>query len=166
MKMGVEAELYMSKEWEVEEIITFLKAEFGHVTWEATKFPEFIYVHLHDMDRRIAWFTNSDTPIGKLHCLRLSVKDYSEEQDFKKQTLRIFYAIAGKFGGFVVENDCEDRPWWVEGEFPRGDGMHYFLRQFVIRGGNYDDAEEFRKFVTHWKQGNYDWKPYKDDEDD
>jgi len=89
---------------------------------------------------------NTETPLGPCTLLSLGMND---------EAIAVMIAIAKVLGGYLEENDCDDKGEMITGDADnRSDGLTYYLKQGIIEGkvGNKDDVEALGKYVEEWNK--------------
>ena len=141
--MGVDAHAYISRNWSIRDIQTWIRENFGMET--TIKFHDFapqyyiikgsdLYFHLH---------TDLWTPFGRQMLITTSANDAQSE---------VLRQLTKHFGGLWQPKDTSNTVELFEGEYWGEDGIAFFSREFIASGGKNKDIKGFGEFVKAWKE--------------
>lgn len=134
--MTVETILYLSSEWELNDIKTVIEKHLGYdVKVESCHKTSIGFFHFflskkEKQSRMMSVFMNSKTPIGSCTQLRLGCD---------KEAIAIMTKIADVFGGILEEDDCKGKLDMIEGALRDSDGIPYFYKYALIQNKFGDD---------------------------
>lgn len=162
--MGVDTHLYISSDWELDEIKIVIEKYLGFkVKVESNHKIRFGYYTFYltskkgKVNRMMSIFTNDRTPIGSVTCLKLG---------FDKEAVEIMTKIAQVIGGFLEAEDSKGDIERIDGMFNPESGLTYFYKYAVINKEVKDDKDlkGLNKSIRKWQKRIYENRPSYGDE--
>jgi len=143
--MSVCTILHLNTRWELNDIKTVIE----RVTKDKVEVRSnhdtsigFYWFMLTKKKRQISVFTNNKTPIGSTTYLSMGANEEGH---------KILKAIAEVFGGIYMDNDCDGKYEFIEGNISDGDALAYFLKYAVVDDGiGKDDLKGFLNSMNKW----------------
>jgi hypothetical protein len=149
--MGVDARLYVSSKWKLDDIKTVIesylrfkvKIESNHKIS-----PGFFYFHLmrdKKEKRTIAVFMNCNTALGTVTYLSLRSDN---------EAIGILKKIAEVLGGHLNKQDFDDMFDEIPGMFDKDDGLPYFYKYAVLHNEmlNDNDLKGLNESIKKWQK--------------
>ncbi len=150
--MGSDTRLYVSSEWELNEIKQVIETRFDTKVkvkdCSKTSIGMFWFsFKTAKANRLMSIFTNTKTPIGNVTQLGLGTDE---------ESIHIMTKIAKVLGGMLQENDCGDssetRLQQFQGLFSEQNGISYFYKHAILSGDitNENDLVGLNESIHKW----------------
>lgn len=149
--MGVDTKLFLNSKIQLDEIRSILKAELGLETRvRYTHTPEYMIFELA-----------TKTTESEYHGRSLNVHINSTEGGFNGISLtmranetghKVLKCIANTFGGFFCESDTNNEFTSINGKLTESNDLPYFLRYYIVNGGNPNDLNGLTKTIKKWEK--------------